>query len=202
MPGNVIIQINKVRLVNQLFFNNPESWRDWLAHNHKQEEAVWLIFYKKDSGRLTMKYEDAVCQALCFGWIDSIIKKVDEQKYLRKFSPRRPGSKWSDLNKTRIGKLMRTGEMAKPGLDRVETAKSDGSWAEPDRPDIDLSMPADFRRALDRNGQAARFYQNLAASYRRNYLAWIVTAKRQETRAARIAEAVTLLSQNKKLGLK
>ena len=149
-----------------------------------------------------MKYEDAVCEALCYGWIDSIIKKIDEHRYVRKFSRRRPGSKWSDLNKARIDKLMRTGKMTKPGLDRVEAAKKDGTWAAPDRPDIDFSMPADFRRALDRNAKAARFFQSLAPSYRKSYLAWIITAKREETRVTRIEESVKLLSQNKKLGMK
>jgi uncharacterized protein YdeI (YjbR/CyaY-like superfamily) len=142
-------------------------------------------------------------EALCFGWIDSLIKKIDEQKYARKFTPRKDDSKWSLVNKKRVEQLMRAGLMTEHGLKKVEAAKRSGSWDAPvQKPKMDFEMPAEFAKALKNNPQAEEAFNNLAPTYQKQYLGWICTAKRPETREKRIAESIQLLTEGKKLGLR
>lgn len=188
--------------MDQLYFKIISDWREWLAMNYENTNAIWLVFYKKLTGQPTLEYGAAVEEALCFGWIDGIIKSIDEQRYMRRFTRRRPGSKWSALNKQRANRLIQSGRMAKPGLAMIIAAKKDGSWDRSDRPDLDLNMPDDFRTALDKIPDAAAFFQDLPPSQRKNYIGWIVSAKRETTRAARIDESVRLLANREKLGLK
>jgi uncharacterized protein YdeI (YjbR/CyaY-like superfamily) len=188
--------------LENIYFQNTQGWRKWLELNHHKSAGVWLVFYKKESGKPTLDYEEAVEEALCFGWIDSIIKNVDEQQYLRKFTPRKSESKWSDLNKKRVQKMIELGRMTKAGAAKIEAAKKSGWWDKPDLPEISIKMPEEFHLALGKNRKAKTFFDQLAASYQKQYILWIQMAKRAETRERRIKEAIDLLTKGEKLGLK
>jgi uncharacterized protein YdeI (YjbR/CyaY-like superfamily) len=248
-----------------LYVPNREEWRAWLTKHHKAETEVWLIYYKRQSGRPRIPYDDAVEEALCFGWIDSIVKRIDDEKFAQKFTPRRNTSNWSELNKRRLRKLIREGRMTEAGLARIDATTLDEAKGKPSKAKRDGAVPRDVRQALEANATAwknfqslslsrraayvrlvtdakqdatrerrlreviARLQQNtgnpddippvvkrglraspkawenfqkLAPSYRRNYVGWIMHAKQEETRERRLREAVSLLEQNKKLGLK
>lgn len=186
-----------------VYIATRSKWRDWLAKNHnKQEKGIWLIFYKKSTNKPTLEYEEAVEEALCFGWIDSIIKKIDEEKYARKFTPRRAGSFWSQLNKRRADKMIKQGRMTKTGLAKIKDTKKTGLWDIDPRPKISLDVPEELAAALAKNKKAKENFDKLAFTYRRHYIMWIAVAKRTDTKKRRIVESIALLEQGKKLGLK
>jgi uncharacterized protein YdeI (YjbR/CyaY-like superfamily) len=189
-------------MMRQLYVADRGRWRDWLSKNHGTEAGVWLVFYKKETSRPTIAYEVAVEEALCFGWIDSIIKNVDAARYARKFTPRSDKSKWSPLNKKRASKMIKEGRMTKIGLAKIETAKKTGLWDKDDRPQISLDVPPEFAKALACNKKAKESFDTLAPSYRKHYIAWISIAKRPETTKRRIEESIGLLEKGQKLGLK
>ena len=173
-----------------------QEWRAWLAKHHAASPGIWLVFHKDHTSVTSIPYEEAVREALCFGWIDSLIKRLDDDRYARKFTPRKPASKWSDINRTRWVELKKAGRLAAPGL---AAAPTDNSYAPyPPIPDL----PAYLAKALKANPKARRCFQELAPTYRRHFVAWIHTAKRPETREKRIRESIALLAAGKKLGLK
>lgn len=179
------------------------AWRTWLSENYDTAADIWLVYYRKDTGIPSIGYGASVEEALCYGWVDSIIKRIDEQKYVRKFTPRKPESHWSPPNIRRVEKMIAAGQMTEYGLSLVEAAKQSGSWDNPAvRPELDLTMPEEFARALDENPQAKVTFEALTKTYRKQYLTWIVTAKRPETKARRIEESIRLLAEGKKLGLR
>ncbi len=188
--------------MKHVYMKTRGEWRDWLRRHHDQSTGIWLVFYKKHTGKPSLEYDAAVEEALCFGWIDSIIKKVDEEKYVRKLTPRKPDSRWSELNKRRIRKLTRQGLMAEVGLARVAEAKQSGLWEKADRPEISLELPQAFKEALAKSKKARVFFEQLAPSYRKQFIGWIAMAKRQETKDRRIREAMALLERGEKLGMK
>ena len=173
-----------------------QQWRAWLAKHHASSPGVWLVFHKDHTGVKSIPYEDAVREALCFGWIDSLIKRLDDERYARKFTPRQVTSKWSEINRQRWAELKEAGLLADPGL---AAAPTDNSYA-PHPPIPDL--PRYVADALRTNPKAWRCFQELAPTYRRQFVAWIHTAKRPETRERRIRESIALLAARKKLGLK
>jgi len=191
-----------LRTVKELSVTDRDRWRAWLEKNHDAEKEVWLIFYKRHTGRLSIPYDDAVEEALCFGWIDSIIKKVDDEKYERKFTPRKAKSKWSELNKKRAEKMMREGKMTEAGLAKIRIAKNDGEWFKTTPPRRDLEPSQFIKEALAANKKALNNFNNLAPSYKRQFIGWITSAKKEETRKKRLIEAVELLEKNEKLGMK
>ena len=188
--------------MNQLYIKASSEWRKWLSINHNKVEEVWLIFYKKVTGKASMDYEAAVEEALCFGWIDSIVKKIDEEKYARKFTPRKDKSVWSELNKKRVKKVVTEGRMTEHGLEKIEAAKKSGKWYEDEKPDISFSMPPLFSEALKKNNKAKKNFEKLSPSHRKHYIGWIATAKREKTIRKRIEESIKLLGKGGKLGLK
>jgi len=188
--------------MRQLYVTDREQWRNWLSLNHVAEAGIWLVFYKKTTSKPTISYEAAVEEAICFGWIDSIIKKIDAERYARKFTPRSEKSIWSALNKKRANKMIKQGRMAEVGLAKIKAAKKTGLWDKDPRPQISLDIPPEFAKALARNKKAKENFDNLASSYRKYYIGWITVAKRPETKQRRIAESITLLEKGKKLGLK
>lgn len=157
---------------------------------------MWLVFCKAHTGVEPIAYEDAVREALCFGWIDSLVKRLDDDRYARKVTPRKPASKWSDINRRRWAELEAAGLLAPAGL-----AASPTSNAYAPRPLVP-DLPAYIPKALEANPKAWEFFQQLAPTYRRDFVVWIHTAKRQETRERRIRESIALLAEGKKLGLK
>lgn len=188
--------------MKQLYVTNRGQWRIWLSENHATETGIWLVFYKKETSEPTIEYEAAVEEALCFGWIDSIIKKIDATKYARKFTPRTDKSRWSPLNKKRANKMIKEGQMTKVGLAKITAAKQLGLWAKGYRPEISLDIPPEFTKALARNKKAKECFEKLAPSYRKFYIGWIAVAKRPETKMRRINESIALLEKGQKLGLK
>lgn len=188
--------------MEELYFTSRDEWRGWLEGNHDKSAGVWLVFYKKGTGKASLEYDASVEEALCFGWIDSIVKRMDEERYKRKFTPRKAASQWSELNKKRVAKLVRQKRMAEPGLAKVAQAKKSGRWAESGRPDISFDVPAELKKALAGNKKAKAFFEQLAPTYRRQFIGWVTVAKRQETRERRVAEAIALLERGKRLGMK
>jgi uncharacterized protein YdeI (YjbR/CyaY-like superfamily) len=188
--------------MKKLYFAHRNQWREWLSQNHNREAGVWLIFYRKETSRPTVPYEAAVEEALCFGWIDGIIKKIDAAKYARKFTPRKLDSKWSALNKKRANKMIKEGKMTDAGLVKIQAAKKTGLWDQDPRPQIPPGIPPEFALTLERNKKAKENFEKLAPSYRRHYVGWIAIAKRPETKKRRINESITLLERGEKLGLK
>ena len=190
------------QLRTQLLCKTITDWRKWLRQNHRRVDEVWLIFYKKGAGEQTLDYDSALDEALCFGWIDSIIKKIDDTTYARKFTPRNEVSKWSESNKKRVERLIKDGRMTEAGLAVVKAGKANGCWDKPDRPPIVTEVPAELKAALKKSKKAREIFSKLAPSHQKQYIMWIAMAKRPETREKRIREAIVLLEKGEKLGLK
>lgn len=180
---------------NSIHPQSPVEWRAWLEANHTRREGIWLISYRQASGKPRVDYEEAVQEALCFGWIDSKGKKLDEERTMLWFAPRRPRTGWSAVNKARIEALIAEGRMAPPGLAKIEAAKADGSWNALDAVEA-LEVPPDLADALAANPTAQHYYDAFPRSAKRAILVWIASAKRAETRAKRIEETVRLAAQN------
>jgi uncharacterized protein YdeI (YjbR/CyaY-like superfamily) len=179
-----------------------EQWRAWLTANHQTARELWLIFHKKHTGQRGLTYVEALEEALCFGWIDGILKRIDDQKHRVRFSPRRKNSIWSERNKRRVRKLIKEGRMTEPGLAKIRQARANGQWDKAtEREDITI-VPIDLSEALAANEKARLNFESLAPSYRRQFIYWVALAKRDETRRRRIEETIDLLVHNKKLGLK
>lgn len=174
---------------------DADTFRAWLEQHHETASAVWLIFWKKGSGRPSIVWSEAVDQALCFGWIDSKAQSLDANRYRQYFSPRRPGSAWSRINKDKIADLAAAGLIAPAGLAAIERAKADGSWTILDGPEAGI-IPDDFGAALD-EAELRQVYTDLTAGTRKAILAWLATAKREATRANRIAKTIASLEQGK-----
>jgi uncharacterized protein YdeI (YjbR/CyaY-like superfamily) len=182
--------------LKMLEVRNPRQWRTWLGRHQASSPGVWLVFYKDHTGVKSVSYEDSVCEALCFGWIDSLIKRLDDDRYARKFTPRQPASQWSDINRKRWADLKAAGLLTAAGLAAAPTGDR---YAPPQAiPDL----PSYIAKALKANPKAWGFFQVLAPTYRRHFVGWIHTAKRPQTRAKRIRESIALLAAGKKLGLK
>lgn len=188
--------------MKQLYCKTRQQWRSWLKHNHHKEKEIWLIFYKKVTGKPTIDYSSALDEALCFEWIDSLIKKINTTKYTRKFTPRNEISKWSEVNKKRVEQLIKEQKMTDSGYVIIKAAKANSWWEKSDRPSIPTQMPKEFQVALDRNSTAHKNFNRLAPSFQKQYLIWIAIAKRQDTKERRISEAIHLLERGQKLGLK
>jgi uncharacterized protein YdeI (YjbR/CyaY-like superfamily) len=175
----------------------PESraaWRQWLTENHAQPGGVWLVSYKKATGKPRVEYEDSVLEAICFGWIDSKVKKLDDERSMLWFAPRKAKTGWSRPNKERVAQALAEGLMHPAGLTKVEQAKADGSWNSLDGVE-ELEVPADLQNALDSYPDAAARFAAFPRSVKRGILEWILVAKRPETRAHRINETARLASE-------
>jgi uncharacterized protein YdeI (YjbR/CyaY-like superfamily) len=182
---------------------NRTEWRAWLAEHHDKEAEIWLVYYKKGTGVASVGYGASVEEALCYGWVDSLIKKINDRKYARKFTPRKDDSHWSPSNIKRVKKLIKEGLMTEVGLQKVEAAKQSGKWGEPAQsPELSYEMHPEFARALKQNQKAQETFDHLAPTYQKQYLGWIEVAKRSETREKRIEESIRLLEKGEKLGLR
>lgn len=172
-----------------------EEWRAWLEKNHTRREGVWLVSYKKATGKPGFAYEEAVEEALCFGWVDSKGNKLDVERSMLWFAPRKPATGWSRPNKQRVERLIETGQMAPAGLAKVEAAKKDGTWNLLDGVES-LEIPPDLQKELDANPTASQFFEAFPRSVKRGILEWILQAKKPETRARRIEETAQLAAKN------
>jgi len=172
------------------------QWRAWLAKHHASSPGVWLVFYKRHTGVQSLPYEDAVREALCFGWIDSLVRRLDDDRYAIKVTPRRPASKWSAANRRRWTELKETGRLAAAGVAARPTEHT-----YPPKPIIP-DLPIYIAKAIKANPAAWKFFRGLSRGERRQFVAWIHIAKRADTRERRLRESVDLLAAGKRLGLK
>ncbi len=166
------------------------AWREWLMEHHETSPGIWLVTFKKGSGKPYLSYDDAVEEALCFGWIDSRPGKLDDERTMLLYTPRKKGSVWSASNKQRIERLMSDGQMMPAGLAKIEAAKADGSWTALDGYDS-VEAPDDLRAAFAENVAAEERFMAFSPSARKQLLWWIVSAKRPETRQKRITTLVS-----------
>lgn len=166
---------------------NRHDWRKWLELNHKKKEAVWLFFYKKKSPNYNLSWSESVDEALCFGWIDSIKKTIDTEKYQQYFSKRKPKSNWSKVNKDKVRTLIEEGLMEEAGYKSIEVAKENGSWAILDQVEA-LVIPEDLKEGFKKHKGSMEYFDNLSKSTKKILLYWVISAKRLETRQKRIIE--------------
>ena len=183
-----------------LFFATPAELDAWMDEHAEESDGIWLKFAKKASGIKSVVYAEAVEIALCHGWIDGQVKRLDDHHYLQRFTPRRPRSKWSRINREKAERLIAESRMRPAGLREVERAKEDGRWDEAYDSPSTATVPEDFRAALDAEPAAAEFFASLGSTRRYSFLYRITDAKRPETRAKRIAEYVELLARGETLG--
>ncbi len=174
---------------------NRAEWRQWLADNHDQAPGVWVIRYKAYTNKPGISYDELVEEALCYGWVDSLPRKLDDERHMLMVTPRKPKSGWSKINKGRVERLIAQGLMTPAGLAKIEAAKADGSWNALDEADA-LVVPDDLRDALAANADAQRHFDAFPPGSRKIILQWVASARKPETRAKRIAETVHLAAQN------
>jgi len=183
-------------MVKYLAFASPTEWRAWLEEHHATEQEAWLLHDKKKAARTTLTYEQAVEEALCFGWIDGLLRKIDGEKYALRYSPRKPRSVWSESNKQRVEKLINEGRMTPFGLDKIAAAKANGEWdAAAARENLN-AVPSDLVQELEVQQVWADF-DELPPSRKKQYLYWLESAKRPETRQKRILAIVEVLKSGK-----
>ena len=177
-----------------------DQWRRWLEEHHASASEIWLIFYKKHTGVASVEYKDALDEALCFGWVDSLVKRLDDRRYALKFTPRRADSRWSDPNRKRYAELKATGRLRPAGIQRPPTDR--GYDPRPPRRPLPARLPPYIQAAFKEHPAARRHFDALGPEQRRRYIAWIESAKREETKLRRLQEAIGLLTRGKVLGLK
>lgn len=190
-----------------LYVANRDDWRRWLQANHAVESEVWLIYFKKHTGQPSIPYDVAVEEALCFGWIDSTVRTIDDERYMQRFTPRKDKSNWSELNKSRVRRLVAERRMTEAGLAKISPEALAEALAEqpPARTGArasEVEVPQYFIEAVSTNKRAWENFNRLAPSYRRQYVEWVMSAKREDTRRKRLKEAKERLSKNEKLGMK
>jgi uncharacterized protein YdeI (YjbR/CyaY-like superfamily) len=183
-----------------LLVRSIDEWREWLTEHHATVSEVWLIFHKKQTRVASIDYKDALDEALCFGWVDSLIKRLDDERYVRKFTPRRANSRWSGVNRQRYAELKAGGRLEPPGIERSPTGR--GYDSRPPRLPMPSRLPKYILAELRKHPRALRHFEALAPAQRRRYLAWIEAAKREETKLRRLKEAIRLLTAGRVLGLK
>nr|WP_299343641.1 YdeI/OmpD-associated family protein [Allomuricauda sp.] len=183
--------------LEHFYFKNDSEWREWLHDNHSASDGIYLIFYKVDHHMESMRWEEAVRVALCYGWIDSTVKSLGDGKRRQYFCPRKPKSVWSKVNKDHIKELVESGLMHESGQAIIEAAKKDGSWTALD--DVENGViPQDLQKAFNKNKKALQNFQGFTRGQRKSYLYWLHNAKREETRQKRIAEIIHLCKNNEK----
>ncbi len=193
--------------LDKIYFKERKSFRDWLQENFDKSSGFWMIFYKKHTNKKCIKYNEALEEALCFGWIDSIIKKIDADSYVRKFTPRTNLSNWSDVNKKLVLSLIEKGIMTKAGLEKIDIYRETGkiNWKKEDLENCKKrknNIPDFIIKTFAKNEPALTNFNNLAQTYKRHYVLWITSAKKEETIQRRLQEAIQLLKENNKLASK
>jgi uncharacterized protein YdeI (YjbR/CyaY-like superfamily) len=198
--------------MKQLRAKSIEEWKKWLLANHRTEDVVWLVFQKKSadgrksgkgSRKVPFTYQEALDEALCMGWVDSLLKRIDENEYMRKFTPRKATSTWSEINKKRVEELIQEGRMMPPGRQSIEVARANGMWDKGIQPpQVNDSLPEALLNEFQKHPKARDHYFALNARCQKQYNIWINMAKRPETVRRRIDESIQLLEEGRELGLK
>ncbi len=188
----------------QFYPKDRNAWRNWLNQNHKKFPGIWLVFYKAGTSKPRLPYDDMVEEALCFGWIDSLPRKLDDERSMLMFTPRKPKSVWSQLNKTRIEKLINDKLMMPAGAASIAIAKQNDSWdtlTASDTAAATNQLPDDLNKLFSKNKKAKENFQQFSFSIRKQFLAWIDSAKRPETRTQRLKQTMLMAAANRKPGL-
>ncbi len=185
----------------EIHISSREDWRDWLAENQGDSPGIWLIYYKKHTGFSRIAYDDAVEEAICFGWIDSTVRRLDDQRYAQKFVPRRPRSNWSGHNRARAEKLMASGAMTAAGMVKIEAARENGEWDKALEDRVDRPAPPELDKVLAEDSKAAAEFNRLTPTQRKYFIHWISEAKKQETRERRAAKVRDMLREGKRPGM-
>jgi uncharacterized protein YdeI (YjbR/CyaY-like superfamily) len=186
-----------------LYVTDRHQWRAWLSEHHAAEREVWLLYYKKHTKKPSIPYDDAVEEAICFGWIDSTVKRIDDESYAQKFTPRTDAYKWSDSNKKRAGAMIAAGKMTPAGLEKIKVdletppAHADGTYRQEE-----LLLPPHLERLIRDHERAWAGFTGLTDAQRKLYIRWITDARKDETRLRRVRAAIELLAQGKPLGMK
>ncbi len=186
-----------------IYATGSDEWREWLEANHLKEKEIWLVFYKKHTRKPTILYEDAVQEAICFGWIDSIVRRIDDETYAQKFTPRTDTEKWSNANRKRALKMINEGRMTDAGLKKLPASLGSDTDDSSEKPqDENITLPPHLAEIMRASEPAWGNFNRLSDSQRRLYVKWITAARKQETQMKRLREAIDLLTQNKKLPMK
>lgn len=188
--------------MHYLSFSDRKAWRTWLVENHASENEVWLAYYKKHTGKASVTYMDSVKEALCFGWIDGLKKRLDDERYTHRFTPRRASSQWSPQNIELAEELIASGKMAEAGLAAFAHRVPYDKELQKVLSAKEVSLTAETEKGLRASQKAWNNFSQMAAGYRKQYVVWIQSAKRPETRKRRLKEAVSLLEKNQKPGMK
>jgi len=173
-----------------IHFRDQRAWRRWLEVNHDKKTEVWLLHYKKHSGKTGVRHEEGVEEAICFGWIDGKLRSVDEERFALRYSPRRKGSIWSEINKKIAMRLIDEGRMTRAGNDKIEQAKSNGMWASAYSSKKPPSIPRDLEQAFAENKTAWKRFRGLPNSHQTSYVVWVESSKTEKTRMERIRSVV------------
>ncbi len=175
--------------IETFYPTSQQEWRKWLQKHHATKQSIWVIFYKKSTGKPSLTWSNAVDEALCFGWIDSTSRPIDEEQFMQYFCKRKPNSVWSRINKEKVERLIANGQMTQAGLDSIAIAKQNGAWTSIDAVEA-LEVPKDLAKALSTHKGAKACFENLSKSVKKQLLHRIAMAKRPETRSKRIADVV------------
>ncbi len=188
----------KYKNFEQISFETQKAFSEWIKNNHDKSEGIWLRFFKKDSGIATVTHDDALDEALCYGWIDGQLKKCDDKSWLQKFTPRRTKSIWSKRNAGRAMELIKLKRMNPAGLKEIERAKSDGRWEKAYQSPKDMTIPEDFLKRLSKDKKALKFFETLNRA-NKYAISWrLQTAKKPETRENRMVKILAMLSNGEK----
>lgn len=191
-----------MKMVEDITPATRAAWRRWLEINHRVVTEIWLIFYKKRAAKSGIRYADAVEEAICFGWIDGIVRRLDDDTYKQRFTPRRPGSRWSELNRRRAKKMIADGKMTEAGMARYRAGLKQPKSGVSPSPGNRLVIPGYLRLTLKETQDAWENFTKLPNGYKRMAIRWITAAKRDETRTRRVAEFVRLTAAGDRIGLK
>ncbi len=199
--NKAVIQPSKpMKITETLYVTHRGEWREWLALYHQTATEVWLIYYKRHTKQPTISYDHAVEEALCFGWIDSTVKRIDDERYAQKFTPRKDRNNWSEPNRRRARRLVKEGLMTPAGLEKIPASVLSGKDVPAKkRKKPELVVPDFVEAGFRKHPPAWENFQALAPSYRREFVGWITQAKREETRQRRMAHAIELLKENRRL---
>ena len=186
-----------------LYFTDRHQWRRWLKENYKSREEAWLVYYKKHTGKPTIPYDDAVEEAICFGWIDSTVRRIDEERYRQRYTPRHIKSIWSELNVKRAEKMIKEGKMTEVGLEKFKAGLRDNTRLLESgiTSNKKIIIPEGLKKDLKKNSEAWKNFNNFADSYKKRYIFWYLDAKREETREKRAKEIIRRSEENKRSAL-
>jgi uncharacterized protein YdeI (YjbR/CyaY-like superfamily) len=184
-----------------VIFPTAKSWRSWLMKNHHKTEFLWLAINKKNSKIKCITYQEALDEALCFGWIDGLVKRYDEDVYMQRFTPRKARSVWSQINKNKVNALIKEGKMTEAGLTKIEEAKKNGQWEKASGKDVSQPITDDIFKALKAVPEAWKNFSAFAPSYQRMYIAWVNFVKKEDARKRRIKLVVEYSLKNQKPGM-